>query len=104
MRDFAKRLIAIEATGSKSSIATMPVAVLACDKLRLPLATLLGSAGFSALFSRALALAAAEVKWLHALRVEADGSLGGLAEPPAQDTAICIWTLKCDRAIIAIIS
>jgi hypothetical protein len=84
MRDFAGRLIAIDATGSKSRGTTIPTAFLACDKLRPPLATLLGNVGFSALLSRALALAATEVKWLDVVHVDAGGALEGLTEPQAK--------------------
>jgi hypothetical protein len=84
MRDFAGRLIAFEATGSKSPGTTIPTAFLACEKLRSPLATLLGNVGFSALLSRALALAATEVKWLGVVHVDARGALEGLAEPQAK--------------------
>jgi hypothetical protein len=83
MRDFAGRLIALEATGSKSPGTTLPTAFRACEKLRPPLATLLGNAGFSALLSRALALATMEVKWLGVVTVDAGGALEGLAEPQA---------------------
>jgi hypothetical protein len=37
-----------------------------------------GVAGFRSLFSRALTLAKAEVPWLNAVKVRADGSLEGL--------------------------
>jgi hypothetical protein len=38
----------------------------------------MGNGGFRALLSRALALAGAEVFWLHALHVNADGALEGV--------------------------
>jgi hypothetical protein len=82
-RDFAKRLIEYETTLGKSSDAIPPSAFLVCEKLRPLLATLLGNVGFSALLSRALALASSEVAWLRALRVGPAGSLEGLAEPQA---------------------
>jgi hypothetical protein len=84
MRDFAGRLIAIDATGRKSRGTAIPTAFLACEKLRPPLATLLGNVGFSALLSRALALAATEVKWLDVVHVDAGGALEGLTEPQAK--------------------
>jgi hypothetical protein len=84
MRDLAGRLITLEATGSRSPGTTLPTAFLACEKLRQPLATLLGNVGFSALLSRALALATTEVKWLGVVHVDADGTLEGLAEPQAR--------------------
>ena len=44
----------------------------------------MGKVGFSALYSRALVLANAEVPWLRAVHVKADGSLGGLDALGAQ--------------------
>ena len=54
------------------------------DRLRLLLAALMGHGGFRALLSRALVLATAEVSWLRAVHVEADGALQGLEAPHAQ--------------------
>jgi hypothetical protein len=80
MRDFAERLIAYETSGNKSSGTKTPAAFFVVDKLRPQLATFMGNAGFRALVSRALALANAEVPWLRAVHVKADGSLEGLHE------------------------
>ena len=79
-REFAQRLIAFEAQGQPSEL-EVP-AFLACARLRPHLAILLGNSGFSALTARALSLASADVDWLVAVRVRADGSL----EMPAQGT------------------
>jgi hypothetical protein len=49
-------------------------------KLRRPLITLAGVAGFRSLLSRALTLARAEAPSLSAVQVAADGSLKGLDE------------------------
>jgi hypothetical protein len=84
MRNFAKRLIACETRGNESSEIKLPAAFLVCEKLRPHLATLMGNAGFRALLARALALANAEVTWVRAVHVKADGSLEGLAELAAQ--------------------
>ena len=75
MRNLAKRLIADEARGNKPAATKTPVDFDACEKLRPNLATFMGNAGFSALLSRALALARAEVSWLRAVQVKADGAL-----------------------------
>ena len=80
MRDFADRLIAYETRGNKSSETKTPAACLVGEKLRPHLATLMGNVGFRALLSRALALANAEVPWLRAVHVNADGSFEGLDE------------------------
>ncbi len=84
MRDFAERLIAYEIRGNKSSGKKTPAAFPVCEKLRPPLATLMGNTGFHALLSRALARAAAEVPSLRAVQVKADGSLAGLDKPEVQ--------------------
>ena len=80
MRDVAQRLIAYEAKGKTSPKAKNQLAVLVNERLRPHLAALMGSVGFRALLSRALALAYAELPWLHAVHVKADGSLEGLDE------------------------
>src|SRR5260370_30311500 len=84
MRDFAARLIGHETRKNKSSETKTPAACLVSEKLRPHLATLMGNLGFRALLSRALALANAEVPWLRAVHVNADGSLEGLDEVGAQ--------------------
>src|SRR5437868_1759344 len=75
MRDFAERLIARETSASET---TVQAACRVGEKLRPPLAALMGNTGFHALLSRALALAQAEIPWLRAVHVKADGSFGGL--------------------------
>ena len=84
MRDFAQRLIAYETRGNKSSRTRAPVAFRVCEKLRPHPATLMGKMGFRSLLSRALALASAEVPWLRAVHVKADGTLEGLDELETQ--------------------
>lgn len=78
LRDFAERLIAYEMKGKNSADTKTPTAFLVSLKLRPSLATLMGSAGFHALLSRALALASAQVPWLRVVHVRADGSFEGL--------------------------
>lgn len=78
IRDFARRLIAVEAARDEPPVVGAREAVRVCEKLRLPLARLAGVAGFRSLMSRALALAKAEVSSLAAVQVRADGSLEGL--------------------------
>jgi hypothetical protein len=84
MRDFAERLIAYETRGNKSSETKPPMTFLVGEKLRPHLARLMGKVGFRELLSRALALANAEVPWLRAVRVKADGSFEELDELGAQ--------------------
>lgn len=54
------------------------------EKLRPQLATLMGNGGFRALVARALSLSCAEVPWLVAVHVKADGSLVRSSERGAQ--------------------
>ena len=84
MRNFARRLIGFEARENKPAGTQSPAAFRSCEKLRVHLATFLGEAGFRTLLSRALALATAEVPWLRAVRIRADGPLEGLEDLQAK--------------------
>jgi hypothetical protein len=79
MENFAKSLMACEAFENKSS-ETSPETFQVFNKLRPQLVILMGTGGFCALLSHALALATAEIPWLRAVHVKADGSLEGLTE------------------------
>jgi hypothetical protein len=79
-RYLAQRLLNCEAVAGKNSETTESAAFRVCAKLREPLITLAGVAGFRSLLSRALALARAEAPSLSAVQVAADGSLQGLDE------------------------
>ena len=79
-RNLAWRLLAYEAAGGRNSEPTESAAFRVCEKLRRPLCSLAGVAGFRSLLSRALALARAEDPSLSGVRVGADGSLKGLHE------------------------
>jgi len=83
-KEFARRLLAYEAGSGKPADAKVSPAFRVCEKLRGPLGKLLGVGGFRSLLSRALALAGAEVPWLRALHIKADGSLEGLDELEAK--------------------
>jgi hypothetical protein len=79
IRDLAKRLVAAEAkVASRSTETKRPAAFLVCDRLRPHLATLMGSTGFNAFLSRALALGRSEADWLYAVALTGDGL--GLSE------------------------
>jgi hypothetical protein len=92
MRAIAKRLIACEtpAAGSpgKDDPKDDPVAFRATDRLRPHLSTLMGRTGFQALLARALVLASAEIPWLAAVKVVADGELEGLEAAHASAGAV----------------
>jgi len=83
-RNLAQRLLAYEAAGTEHSAASESAASRVCAKLRGPLITLAGVAGFRSLLSRALTLARAEVPNLSAVQIAADGSLRGLDELVSQ--------------------
>jgi hypothetical protein len=78
MRSLAQRLIDYETPNNASSETLNTATFRVTERLRPHLATLMGNIGFRALLARALALASAEVSWLRAVRVSADGTLEGL--------------------------
>ena len=84
IRDFAERLIAYEAKANLSSGAKRPAAFLVFEKLCLQLTALMGSVGFRAMLSRALALARTEVPRLRTVSVRDDGFFEGMDELEAQ--------------------
>ena len=77
MQNLARWLLARERCEVKPSEATAkaPVCVCVCEKLRKPLSTLAGVAGYNALVSRALALAKVAVPSLASVQVKENGSL-----------------------------
>ena len=83
-RDLAQRLLAYENTAAENSEPTEFAAFRVCERLRQPVITLAGVAGFRSLLSRALTLARAEAPSLSAVQVAADGSLKGLDELASQ--------------------
>jgi hypothetical protein len=89
-RELAQRLLAYEEFGTSPSKADMHAVCRVCDKLRRPLATLAGAAGFRSLLARALTLAKRESPVLGAWEVKSDGSLQGLNGEAAQSGAVLI--------------
>ena len=83
-RDFAERLISIGVIETKSSASKPPAVFTVIEKLRPCLAQVVGDLGFTAVLSRALAIANADVAWLRAVHVKPDGSLEGLDELEAK--------------------
>ena len=79
-RDLAQRLLAYENAAGKNTEPTEFAAFRVCERLRQPVITVAGVAGFRSLLSRALTLARAEAPSLGAVQVAADGSLKGLDE------------------------
>jgi hypothetical protein len=83
VRNFARRLIALESARCAGPVETVSDAVRVCERLRAPLAKLAGVAGFRSLLARALALAKAADPVLEGVRVRPDGTLEGFeAIPP----------------------
>ncbi len=78
LRDFAERLISIGVIETKSSASKPPAVFTVIEKLRPCLAQVVGDLGFTAVLSRALAIANADVAWLRAVHVKPDGSLEAL--------------------------
>ena len=87
LRDFARRLLALEAARDEPPVVGGRGAVRVCEKLRLPLSKLAGVAGFRSLMSRAVAMAKAEDPSLAAVHVRPDGSLEGLDGPGPDQNA-----------------
>jgi hypothetical protein len=80
VRAFARRLIDHDEFGCNSPGSNSPHTFHISDKLRVYLATLMGTAGFRALLSRAVALAGAELPRLRGVQVKEDGTFDGLDE------------------------
>ena len=80
LRDFAERLISAGLIETESSASKPPAVFIVIENLRPLLAQVVGALGFSAVLSRALAIASADVAWLRAVHVKPDGSLEGLDE------------------------
>jgi hypothetical protein len=84
LRDFARHLVDHEMLADTPSGTITPAACRANEKLRPSLAIFMGNVGFSALLSRARALAGAENPWLGAVQVKADGTFAGFEELATQ--------------------
>jgi hypothetical protein len=89
-RELAQRLLAFEEIEASPDMADMHAVCRVCDKLRRPLTTLAGAAGFRSLLARALTLAKQESPVLGAWEVKPDGSLQGLNGEAAQSGAVLI--------------
>jgi hypothetical protein len=86
-RDLARSLVAGEADASTTSLHAEPATVRVYERLRRQLGAPVGTDGFQALASRALALAKAESPRLSAVQVTANGGLRGLGEVESQTDA-----------------
>ena len=77
IRDLARRLIALETSRDARAAVSGSDAARVCEKLRMPLAKLAGTAGYHSLISRAIAIAKASAPALGPMEVRLDGSLEG---------------------------
>jgi hypothetical protein len=84
IRDWARRLIAIEVDADPHSGQTEPATLRVYEKLRRKLCAPVGVDGFQALASRALSLAKSQSPRLSAVQLTANGGLRGLAEVDLQ--------------------
>jgi hypothetical protein len=75
MRDLASSLIAEELRLGGEGGTRGAAALRVCQKLRGPLSTYAGAAGFRSLLSRALSLANAKEPWLDGFQIDPDGSI-----------------------------
>jgi hypothetical protein len=92
-RELAQRLLAYETVETGTANPDTQAVYRVCDKLRRPLTTLAGAAGFRSLLARALTLAKKESPLLDAWEVQSDGSLQGLNGEEAQSGAVLIAQL-----------
>lgn len=89
MRELAERLVVFEAAETISAadaVATCRV----CEKLRRPLSTFTGTAGFSSLLTRSLTLAKREAPALSAVQVNSDGSMTGMEGEAVEASVVLI--------------
>jgi hypothetical protein len=84
MRSLGQRLIAEEQRLSKETSNESRAALRVCEKLRQPLSTYAGVAGFRSLLKRAHGLASTEARWLEAIEIQLDASFRYSAETEAQ--------------------
>ena len=83
LRDFAERLMSLGAADATSSAPKPPALFTVIETLRPSLVQVVGALGFSAVLSRALAIAHVDVAWMGAVRVKPDGHWANLDDPTA---------------------
>ncbi len=92
-KELAEQLVALEARSSSISRADSHATCRVCEKLRRPLVTLTGTAGYSSLLARSLTLAKRDSPALIAVQVNPDGSLLGLEGDAARGSPILVGHL-----------
>ena len=81
LRDFAERLVSLGVAEATSLAAKPPALFTVIEKLRPSFVQVVGALGFSAVLSRALAIAHVDVAWLRAVHVKPDGHWGNFDDP-----------------------
>lgn len=105
--DLVRRLLTLEAAGSRDQEALIDAAERASDKLRAHLVKRIGQEGFRTLLARALTLTTAQHPRLSAVRVGSDGALVGLraavsrGSEEARDDEALGGTLEGAMALVA---
>ena len=92
-RELAEQLVALEARSHSVSKTYSLATCRVCEKLRRPLITLTGTAGYSSLLARALTLASREAPALSTVHVQPDGSLEGLEGHAVQAHVVLVGYL-----------
>jgi hypothetical protein len=90
VRDVARRLLSFESAADGHADAKISATFIVSEKLRRPLSTLAGTAGFRSLLMRALTLAKREAPSLAGVHVKEDGSLGGFSGEAASAGPVLI--------------
>lgn len=84
MPTLASQLISAERTAGAPGDTEARAAFRVCEKLRTPLSTLAGAAGYCSLLRRAWVLAKPEAPWLEGLQIDPEGSVRFSATKEAQ--------------------
>lgn len=93
IRTLARQVVELESGQNKGTGEASRSAVRACERLREPLAQLMGVGGYYSLMSRTLAIARTEQPSLAAVRIRPDGTLDGLENSgQAREAAVAIMT------------
>lgn len=84
IRNLARRLVGHEARNKKSPASGDGLSFPSWEKLRPPLADMVGRTGANALLGRALVLSRPEVAWLSGMQVTTNGVIEGMDEVRTQ--------------------
>jgi hypothetical protein len=97
MRNLVQQLIAEERDVASDSNSKNRAAFRVCEKLRAPLCTLAGVAGFRSLLARALVLAKADAPLLAGVQVQPDGTF--LYSPDLEQQLTSVEAAKAGAAL-----